>query len=179
MVEGPADRSHAPTPARSAPRRRVVNRYKVAKHFELEIADGAFSFTAQDRADQRRGRARRPLRDPHHLPAPKLASPAAVVRAYKQLKMAERAFRTMKDQIEIRPIHHHLEDRVRAHVFLCMLAYYVAFELHLRLTPLLFTDEQPLAPTDPVAPASARPRPTPKPAAPRPPTATPPTASPT
>ena len=86
-----------------------------------------------------------------------LPSPAAVVRAYKQLKVAERAFRTMKDQIEIRPIHHHLEDRVRAHVFLCMLAYYVAFELHQRLTPLLFTDETPLAPTDPVAPAQRSP----------------------
>ena len=59
----------------------------------------------------------------------------------------------MKDQIEIRPIHHHLEDRVRAHAFLCMLAYYVAFELQLRLAPLLFTDTEPLAPADPVAPA--------------------------
>lgn len=84
---------------------------------------------------------------PDQLPAP------AVVRAYKQLKMAERAFRTMKDVIEIRPIHHHLEDRVRAHAFLCMLAYYLAFELHQRLAPLLFTDTEPLSPTDPVAPA--------------------------
>ena len=84
---------------------------------------------------------------------PKLSSPESVVRTYKQLKMAERAFRTMKDQIEIRPIHHHLEDRVRAHAFLCMLAYYVAFELHLRLAPLLFTDETPLQPSDPVLPA--------------------------
>jgi len=83
----------------------------------------------------------------------KLPGAAAVVRTYKQLKMAERAFRTMKDQIEIRPIHHHLEHRVRAHAFLCMLAYYVAFELHQRLAPLLFTDEEPLAPADPVAPA--------------------------
>ena len=83
----------------------------------------------------------------------RLSSSAAVVRTYKQLKLAERAFRTMKDQIEIRPIHHHLEDRVRAHALLCMLAYYVAFELHLRLAPLLFTDTEPLSPTDPVAPA--------------------------
>ena len=82
-----------------------------------------------------------------------LSSSESVVRTYKQLKMAERAFRTMKDQIEIRPIHHHLEDRVRAHAFLCMLAYYVAFELHLRLAPLLFTDETPLSPADPVLPA--------------------------
>ena len=67
--------------------------------------------------------------------------------------MAERAFRTMKDTLEIRPIHHHLETRVRAHIFLCMLAYYVSFELAQRLTPLLFTDETPLAPADPVTPA--------------------------
>ena len=62
------------------------------------------------------------------LPADRLGAPAAV-RAYKQLKLAEHAFKTMKDTIEIRPIHHHLDDRVRAHVFLCMLAYYVAYEL--------------------------------------------------
>ena len=86
------------------------------------------------------------------LPAERLGAPAAV-RAYKQLKLAEHAFRTMKDTIEIRPIHHHLADRVRAHVFLCMLAYYIAYELEQRLTPLLFTDETPLAPIDPVKPA--------------------------
>ena len=86
-------------------------------------------------------------------PTAKLQSPAAVVGAYKQLKMAERAFRTMKDQIEIRPIYHHLEDRVRAHAFLSMLAYYVAYELHQRLAPLLFSDTEPPPPTDPVAPA--------------------------
>ena len=84
---------------------------------------------------------------------PEQLTSAAVVRAYKQLKMAERAFRTMKDTLEIRPIYHHLEDRVRAHAFLCMLAYYVAFELAARLAPLLFADETPLAPVDPVAPA--------------------------
>ncbi len=60
----------------------------------------------------------------------------------------------MKDAIEIRPIHHHLEDRVRAHIFLCMLAYYVAYELQARLAPLLFTDENPACNTDPVAPAT-------------------------
>ena len=108
---------------------------------------------AQDRADQHRGRLGRPLRDPHHPPRQTLGAPAAV-RAYKQLKMAERAFGTMKDTIEIRPIHHHLETRVRAHVFLCMLAYYVSFELQARLPELLFTDETPLAPTDPVKPAT-------------------------
>jgi hypothetical protein len=56
-----------------------------------------------------------------------------------------------------RPIHHHLQTRVRAHIFLCMLAYYVAFELHARLPELLFTDQTPLAPTDPVKPATRSP----------------------
>jgi hypothetical protein len=132
---------------------KVVNRFKVAKHFELSIADGAFSYARK--AEQI---AQEAALDGVYVirttcTSSKLTSPAAVVRTYKQLKLAERAFRTMKDQIEIRPIHHHLEDRVRAHALLCMLAYYIAFELQLRLGPLLFTDQQPLSPTDPVAPA--------------------------
>jgi transposase len=66
----------------------------------------------------------------------------AVVRAYKQLKVAERAFRHMKsDELEIRPIHHRLAERVKAHVFLCMLAYYLQFELRAKLAELLFDDE--------------------------------------
>jgi len=133
---------------------RVVNRFKVAKHFELSISDGAFSFERNQEQIQAEGALDGLYVIRTTCETSKLSSPESVVRTYKQLKMAERAFRTMKDQIEIRPIHHHLEDRVRAHAFLCMLAYYVAFELHARLAPLLFTDEQPLAPVDPVAPAT-------------------------
>lgn len=135
---------------------RVINRYKVAKHFELDIADGHLAY--QRKTDQITAEAAldglyvlRTTCPPERLGAP------ATVRAYKQLKMAERAFGTMKDTIEIRPIHHHLEPRVRAHVFLCMLAYYLAFELQARLAPMLFTDETPLAPVDPVAPARRSP----------------------
>ena len=132
---------------------RIINKYKIAKHFELEIADGSFSY----RRKHPQIAAEASLDGLYVIrttcPASKLRSPAAIVRAYKQLKVAERAFRTMKDQIEIRPIHHHLDHRVRAHAFLCMLAYYVAFELQQRLTPLLFTDNEPPTPTDPVAPA--------------------------
>ncbi len=132
---------------------RVVNKYKVAKHFTLDIADGHFAY--QRNTEQITNEAALDglyvIRTT--LPATRLGAPAAV-RAYKQLKLAEHAFRTMKDTIEIRPIHHHLADRVRAHVFLCMLAYYVAYELEQRLTPLLFTDETPIAPTDPVKPAT-------------------------
>lgn len=87
---------------------KVVNKYKVAKHFELQISDGAFSYArkpAQIKAEA--------ALDGIYVirttcPASKLSSSASVVRTYKQLKMTERAFRTMKDQIEIRPIHHHL-----------------------------------------------------------------------
>jgi len=131
---------------------RVINRYKVAKHFALTIGEGSFSYQRR----HERIAAEAALDGIYVLRTscpPEQLGTAAVVRAYKQLKMAERAFRTMKDALEIRPIYHHLEDRVRAHAFLCMLAYYVAFELQLRLAPLLFSDETPLASLDPVAPA--------------------------
>ncbi len=132
---------------------RVINKYKVAKHFTLEITDGHFAYqrNTEQITDEAALDGLYVIRTT--LPTTRLGAPAAV-RAYKQLKLAEHAFRTMKDTIEIRPIHHHLEDRVRAHVFLCMLAYYVAYELEQRLTPLLFTDDTPLTPTDPVAPAA-------------------------
>ena len=131
---------------------RVIDKYKVAKHFELQITDRSFAF--KRKSEQVAAEAA--LDGIYVLRTTcaegELGAPAAV-RAYKQLKVAERAFRTMKSTLDIRPIHHHLEERVRAHVFLCMLAYYVSFELGARLTPLLFTDENPVAPIDPVAPA--------------------------
>jgi hypothetical protein len=136
---------------------RVSNKYRMAKHFRLRIGDGAFSFERKEDeiAEEAALDGLYVLRTTcgrEELGA------RAVVRAYKQLKVAERAFRTMKSsELEIRPIYHHLETRVRAHVFLCMLAYYVAFELKERLGPLLFTDDTPVAPIDPVAPAERSP----------------------
>ena len=132
---------------------KVSNKYKVAKHFTLQIADGAFAYQRKTEQINTEAALDGLYAIRTTLPAQTLGASAAV-RAYKQLKMAERAFGTMKDTIEIRPIHHHLETRVRAHVFLCMLAYYVAFELHARLPELLFTDETPLAQADPVKPAT-------------------------
>src|SRR2546422_5521270 len=83
---------------------------------------------------------------------------AEVVRSYKQLKEAERAFRTLKGRdLEIRPIGHRLEDRVRAHVFLCMLAYYLEWHLREAWAELLFKDDQPPTQPDPVAKASRSP----------------------
>src|SRR5439155_19879413 len=81
-----------------------------------------------------------------------------VVRAYKQLKEVERAFRTLKGPLELRPIHHRLEDRVKGHVFLCMLAYYLAWHLRQAWKALLFDDEQPPTQPDPVAKARRSPQ---------------------
>jgi hypothetical protein len=158
MVDGPRGSLRAADAGRIGARvGKVVNRYKVAKHFELSITDGAFSYARKHEQITAEAALDGLYVIRTTCPTTQLESSAAVVRAYKQLKMAERAFRNMKDQIEIRPIYHHLEDRVRAHAFLCMLAYYVAFELHIRLAPLLFTDQTPLSPTDPVAPAQRSP----------------------
>ena len=136
---------------------RVVNRYKVAKHFQLEIADGRFAYQRDEQAIS----AEAALDGFYVLRTcvgADTLTPQAVVRAYKLLAHAERAFRAMKSpELEIRPIHHRLEDRVRAHIFLCMLAYAVRFELEQRLAPLLFKDDSPLAPADPVAPAQRSP----------------------
>jgi hypothetical protein len=153
-VEGPRGRLRGAPAGQIGERAgKISNKYKVAKHFTLQIADGTFAY--QRKTEQINSEASLDglyaIRTT--LPADTLGAPAAV-RAYKQLKTAERAFGTMKDTIEIRPIHHHLETRVRAHVFLCMLAYYVSFELQTRLPELLFTDETPLAPADPVKPAT-------------------------
>jgi hypothetical protein len=136
---------------------KIINKYKMAKHFELTIADGAFAYqrNTQQIAAEAALDGFYVIRTTSHHPT---LTTQATVRAYKQLKMAERAFRTIKDTIEIRPIRHHLATRVRSHAFLCMLAYYVTFELRARLTPLLFDDEAPLAPTDPVAPAQRSPQ---------------------
>jgi hypothetical protein len=132
---------------------KVSNKYKVAKHFALTITDGVFAYERKTEQINQEASLDGLYAIRTTLPAQILGASAAV-RAYKQLKMAERAFGTMKDTIEIRPIHHHLETRVRAHVFLCMLAYYVSFELSARLPELLFTDDTPLAPSDPVKPAT-------------------------
>jgi Transposase DDE domain len=153
MVDGPRGslrKAHAGEIGTRAGK--IVNKYKVAKHFELNAQDGAFSFERK----QAQIEAEATLDGLYVIrttcPAEQLSSQAAI-RAYKQLKMAERAFKTMKDTLEVRPIHHHLETRVRTHIFLCMLAYYITFELAGRLTPMLFTDQAPLAPADPVAQA--------------------------
>jgi len=136
---------------------KVVNKYKMAKHFTLQIADGMFAY--ERKSSQIEAEA---ALDGFYIIrttcTPEQISPRAAVRAYKQLKVNELAFRTMKDSLEIRPIYHHLEDRVRTHIFLCMLAYHVSYELTQRLRPLLFTDDTPISNIDPVAPARRSPQ---------------------
>ncbi len=158
MVEGPRGTLRNASAGKIGERAgRVINKRKMAKHFTLQIADSAFSYTRnQAQIDEEA------LLDGIYVirtqePSSRIGS-AAVVRAYKQLKVNERAFRQMKTPLEIRPLHHRLEERVRAHAFLCMLACYVQFELTTRLAPMLFCDDTPLSPADPVAPAQRSPQ---------------------
>lgn len=154
MVKGPRGRLRGAAAGVIGERvGRVVNRYKMARHFELRITDGAFSY-ARKEAEIAAEAALDGIYVLRTTCREDELGPQAVVRLYKQLKMVERAHRAMKDALEVRPIRHHLENRVRAHFFLFMLAYYVLFELSERLRPLLYSDECPLAPVDPVAPAA-------------------------
>jgi len=157
MVDSPRGRLHGASAGKIGERAgRVINQKKMAKHFTLQIADGSFTHERnQPQIDEEA------LLDGIYVirteePKARIGS-AAVVRAYKQLKVNERSFREMKSGLEIRPIHHRLTDRVRAHVFLCMLARYVQYELEQRLAPMLFTDDTPLTPADPTAPARRSP----------------------
>jgi transposase len=134
---------------------KVVNHYKVAKHFNLIIEDARFDFNI----DQDKVAAEAALDGIYvirtSLPEERMSA-EDTVRSYKQLSMVERAFRSFKTlNLEIRPIHHRLEPRVRAHIFLCMLAYYVMWHMLQAWRPLLFCDEdlQARQTRDPVAPA--------------------------
>ena len=134
---------------------RVVNKYKVAKHFVLHIEDNSFDFEI----DQRKVDAEAAL-DGMYVVRTSVAKETMdaeqAVRGYKQLSNVERAFRCFKGvDLMVRPIRHRLENRVRAHIFLCMLAYYVQWHMIEVWRPLLFADEDRQAKTsrDPVAPA--------------------------
>jgi Transposase DDE domain len=139
----------------------VLGRRKVAKHFRLTITDTAFEFMRDEAAI-----AREAALDGFYVlrtsvPAETLDA-AATVLAYKSLAHVERAFRSLKSiDLDIRPVHHRLAGRVRAHVFLCMLAYYVAWHMRRTLAPLLFEDHDRKAAaasrSSPVAPAEVSP----------------------
>lgn len=134
---------------------RIINRYKVAKHFKLEIDDYDFRWSRKDETICAEAALDGIYVIRTNVRSDELCTDAAV-RSYKQLSNVERAFRSMKTMdLEIRPIRHRLEARVRAHIFLCMLAYYVKWHMNEAWRPLLFCDEDMEArkTRDPVAPA--------------------------
>lgn len=121
---------------------KVLNRYKVAKHFVLEIEDARFSY----RRNQTKIGEEAALDGIYVIRTSvetETFSPQGAVRAYKDLSKVEHAFRSMKTiDLKVRPIYHWLDDRIRAHVFLCMLAYYVEWHMRDKLAPILFDDHE-------------------------------------
>lgn len=131
----------------------ALKRYRVKKHFEVKITDTTFTHKRKTEQIQTEAALDGIYVLRTSVTDSELES-GEVVRSYKQLKVVERAFHTLKGpELEIRPIHHRLKDRVRAHVFLCTLAYYLTWHLRQAWTPLLFADENPPTQPDPVAKA--------------------------
>lgn len=134
---------------------KVADKHKMAKHFRLEITATAFSFARDCGKIQQEAALDGLYVIRTSVPASSMDA-AQCVRSYKSLANVERAFRSLKSvDLKVRPIHHYREDRVRAHIFLCMLAYYVQWHMQRVLAPLLFADEDRQAKErrDPVKPA--------------------------
>src|SRR5579864_6582915 len=132
---------------------KVINKYKTAKHFEVTITDDSLTVTRR----QAQIDAEAALDGFYVLrtavPAGELDGPG-VAAAYKNLKYVERDFRHIKsDDLDLRPVFHRLEERVRGHVLICMLACYLTWHLRRAWAPLTFTDPNPPTPVNPVAPA--------------------------
>jgi len=135
----------------------VINTRKVKKHFQLVIEDTRFEYRRKQAQIDEEAALDGFYVLRTNLAEDTLTAPE-VVRSYKQLAHAERAFRTLKGpELEIRPIRHRREDRVRAHAFLCLLAYYLEWHLRAAWAPLLFSDEQPPLAGDPVVKAERSP----------------------
>ena len=120
---------------------RVLGRFKMGKHFELTIADERFDYERNQTTI-----AQEAALDGIYVirtsVAARTLSPEDAVLSYKRLAQVERAFRSIKTvDLKLRPIHHHLAERVRAHVFICMLAYYVEWHMRRALAPILFDDD--------------------------------------
>ena len=121
----------------------VIDKHKMKKHFALEIADGRFAFSRKQDEIAAEARLDGLYVIRTSLSTEQIGSEAAVA-AYKSLALVERAFRTLKGvDMQVRPVHHWLDRRVKAHVFLCMLAYYVEHHMRVALAPVLFADHQP------------------------------------
>ena len=134
---------------------RVINRHKVAKHFELSIAETTLGWARRQDAIEAEAALDGLYVIRTSLEAQRMDAPSCV-RSYKALSNVERAFRSLKTMdLKVRPIHHRLAERVRAHILLCMLAYYVEWHMRQAWAPLMFadTDQAAKATRDPVAPA--------------------------
>jgi hypothetical protein len=122
---------------------KLLGCFKMAKHFEIEIAETAFTYARKTEAIAAEAR----LDGIYVLRtsvSKKLLGAEDTVRAYKDLAKVERAFRCLKTvDLHVRPIHHRLEPRVRAHVLLCMLAYYVEWHMRRAWAPLLCAENDP------------------------------------
>jgi Transposase DDE domain len=119
----------------------VLDKHKMAKHFDLTIADDRFAYARKSEQIAQEAALDGLYAVRTSLPQDTLAD-AATVKAYKSLSQVERAFRCLKTvDLHVRPIYHWLTDRVRAHVFLCMLAYYVEWHMRSRLVPMLYEDD--------------------------------------
>ncbi|MGA3253441.1 MAG: IS1634 family transposase [Mycobacterium sp.] len=131
----------------------MLGKYKMAKHFGLAITNTSLTITRNQTSIDTETAL-----DGIYLLRTTIAADeldtAAVIGAYKNLSRVERDFRSLKTiDLDLRPIHHHLDDRVRAHVLICFLAAYLTWHLRQAVAPLTFTDENPTTRTDPVAPA--------------------------
>ena len=119
----------------------MLGRFKMKKHFRLEITDSTFSFARDEQRIEREASLDGIYIVRTSVPADVLSA-ERTVESYKGLSVVERAFRCLKTvDLKVRPIHHHLAERVRSHVFLCLLAYYVEWHMRRALAPLLFDDD--------------------------------------
>jgi transposase len=138
---------------------RVLGRFKMGKHFKLTIADVRFDYERNQTTI-----AQEAALDGIYVirtsVAARTLSPEDTVLSYKRLAQVERAFRSIKTvDLKLRPIHHHLADRVRAHVFICMLAFYVEWHMRRALAPMLFDDDdKPAAARRRLSPVAKAPR---------------------
>jgi hypothetical protein len=120
---------------------KILNRYKMGKHFQLHIEDDSFSYQRKTANIEREQSLDGIYIIRTSVPKEALSS-EQVVASYKSLSSVERAFRSLKSvDLHVRPIHHRLADRVRAHILLCMLAYYVEWHMRQRLAPILFDED--------------------------------------
>ena len=132
---------------------KTIGRYKMAKHYTLTITGDAFTYTRNQSAIDAEAHLDGVYIIRTTVPATQM-SPDKVVATYKSLARVERDFRSMKSiDLDLRPIHHYTETRVRAHVLICTLAAYLVWHLRQAWAPLTFTDENRPEPADPVAPA--------------------------